>query len=326
MTKSGELGPVYTTGKSYRARAEARQREYRKSVLQVGFGKYGHFLDADGAESGQNFITEDAFRAARERQEAGKGVDPRTFENMLSSQAMCFNIFAPLSRRLDLTKSVLGEFLPEIRKVNALHIEHTPAPDVFRDQSGRGGVDCDVLVEATLENGDGCIVVIETKFVEPEFSTCGFRKAGRSAKGQPICPSDVRVGDDRQLCLYASHKHYGYWQRTDEHDVLADDAIPAAGCPFAGSRWQLWVNHVLAHEEASRRDCQQAVFAVCTSSSNTTLLGNDGDVLEGYRSLARRPSSVRMIDLERLLEVIGRFAPTADQLWARGLAARYAAI
>jgi hypothetical protein len=35
-----ELGPVYTKGASYRARAEARQREYRARVLGVQHGSY----------------------------------------------------------------------------------------------------------------------------------------------------------------------------------------------------------------------------------------------------------------------------------------------
>ena len=44
-----ELGPVYSRGRAYRARAEARQREYRASVLRAGHGDWGHVLSPEAA-------------------------------------------------------------------------------------------------------------------------------------------------------------------------------------------------------------------------------------------------------------------------------------
>ena len=316
-----ELGPVYTTGRSYHARAEARQREYRAGVLDVDHGRYGHFLSPEAADAGSNFVLREAFEGARARQRSGKGVAPRTFENMLSSQAMCFNLFAPLSTRLRLATDVLCPFVPGLEEVTAIHIEHTPAGDIFGDQTGRGGVDCDVLVEGRTANG-GFVQVIETKFVEPEFSVCGFRKPGRAGKGQDVCPDDVTVRDDRDACLYVRKKGYGYWRRSDQLRVLEDDAVPGTGCPFADGRWQLWVNLTLARAEASRRGATAVGFAVCSSSRNTTLLG-EGEVLEGFRALVRRPSSVGLIDLEELLARIAEVAPSDLARWARDLGVRY---
>ena len=66
------LGPIYTKGKSYRARAEARQREYRASI-GVPHGSYGHFLAQEAADAGRNFVLPESFQAARVRQSAGKG-------------------------------------------------------------------------------------------------------------------------------------------------------------------------------------------------------------------------------------------------------------
>jgi hypothetical protein len=177
-----EYGPIYTKGNSYRARAEVRQREYRALVLAAGHGRYGHLLAPTAAASGQNFALREAFEAALVRRRAGKSVAPRTFENMLSSQAMCFNIFAPLASRLGLASEVLAQVIPGMSEATAIHIEHTPSVDVFDDQSGRGGVDCDVLVDGKTPKGDRLVLVIESKFVEPEFSVCGFRKAGRGKK------------------------------------------------------------------------------------------------------------------------------------------------
>lgn len=318
------LGPTYTKGNSYRARAEARQREVRARVLGVEHGRYGHLLSDEAADAGRNFVVPEAFEAARERQLAGKGVAARTFENMLSSQAMCFNVFAPLSSRLELAARVLEPFIAGLEAVSAIHIEYTPAGDVFGDQTGRGGVDCDVLVEARTDAGP-TVQVIETKFVEPEFSKCGFRKPARAEKQQPVCPDDVPVRTDRDACLYQSNKRYAYWRRTDQYGLLRDDALPPAGCPFAGPRWQLWVNLALAHTEADRRGASDARFAVCTSERNNALLRN-GEVLDGFRTLLRDPDSVRSIDLDALLDRVREVAPADMAAWVEGLRGRYGGI
>jgi hypothetical protein len=319
-----ELGPIYSPGRAYRARAEARQREYRASVLMAGHGDWGHVLSPEAAAAGHNFLLPEAHEAARARERAGKGVTQRTFENMLSSQAMCFNILAPLAARLELATEVLAPFIPGLRAVTAIHLEHTPAADIFRDQSGLGGVDCDVLIEADTSGGV-LIQVVETKFVEPEFSTCGFRKAGRAKKGQDVCPDEVPVRDDRNACLYTSKKGYEYWRRTDEFDLLADGALPATGCPFAGDHWQLWVNLALAHAEGARRGADHVRFAVCSSAQNSALLG-DGGGLDAFRGLLREPEAVSLIDLEILVSHVREVAPPQLAGWAAGLGARYAGI
>lgn len=321
---ASERGPIYTRGNSYRARAEARQRDYRAQVLGEDHGKYGHFLAQSAADGGRNFVHAEAFDAARARQRAGKGVASRTFENMLSSQAMCFNVFAPLSMRLDLATEILQPFISGLEAVTALHIEYTPAGDVFNDQSGRGGVDCDLLIEGRASTGD-LLLVVETKFVEPEFSSCGFRKPGRAKKGLDVCPNDVRVRADRNSCLYARNKSYGYWRRSDELHVLNESAVPPSGCPFAGDKWQLWVNLALGHVEARKRGATDVRFAVCSSSKNTALLG-DGEVLDGFRALLRAPESVQLLDLELLLQRIAAVVPADLEEWAEGLSARYHAI
>jgi hypothetical protein len=319
------LGPIYTKGTSYRARAEARQREYRALTLGAAHGTYGHFLAQTAADEGRNFLLREAFEAARARQCAGKGVAARTFDNMLSSQAMCFNVFAPLSTRLSLAGDALRPFIPGLAEVRSIAIEYTPPADVFRDQSALGGVDCDLLIEGTNSSGEALVLVIETKFVEPEFSVCGFKKSGRAQKGQAVCPDDVPVRSDRRACLYAVNKGYAYWERSDQHELLTEGALADLGCPFAGAMWQLWVNFALAHEEAKRRRAPDVRFAVCASPENRALL-DGGKVLNEFRSLLRRPDHVHFIDLDALLARLAAIAPPELDTWAANLSARYRGI
>jgi len=275
-------------------------------------------LDAQATQDGANFVLPTAHAAALRRRDAGKGVAERTFKNMLSSQAMCFNLFAPLAEDPDLATAVLAQVVPGLVHVRSITIEYTPAADVFGDQSGRGGVDCDVLVEASFAEGEA-VVVIETKFVEQEFSTCGFRRPGRARRGQRACPDDVPVAQDRGACAYQDAKGYGYWARTDEHRTLV--ALPDRGCPFGGPSWQLWVNHTLAHVEAARRGAPLARFLVCASADNHALL-RGGRVLGDLRACLRQPDTVGLLPLDPLIDRIGQVAGDGSA-WARGLWDRY---
>ena len=322
MANSEELGPVATTGKSYRARAEARQREYRARELRAGCGRYGHWLDGESADAGRNFVIPTAHEAARERAAAGKGVAPRTFTNMLSSQAMCFNIFAPLAVDPGLATEVLSPLIPGLIAVRSITIEHTPPKTIFLDQTGLAGVDCDVLIEAGWCDGESAIIVVETKFVEPEFSVCGFRK---KVKGTGACPDDVRVRGNRQECRYTSSKGFGYWEQSDRHQTLSLATLTDTGCPFRGAQWQLWVNHTLAHAESALRGAKHALFAVCAPLANRALLGSD--VIEAFRAHLARPETLLYVPLDALLRRIAIVADGRGETmrpWHVGLTARYA--
>lgn len=325
---NGDIGAVYTKGDSYRARAEKRQREFRVFRLESNCDKYGHMLDSIAIDKGYNFATDEVFKAALQRQLLGKGVAPRTFNNMLSSQAMCFNIFVPLQNDTELAQRILSNFIPELKEVTEIHIEYTPENTVFNDQSGRGGVDCDVLVLGKNNQNSTIVLTIETKFVEPEFSICGFRKSGRSAKKLEVCSDEITLRTDFSNCLYASKKHYLYWERSIQCNTLFPNTMPKIGCPFAGSMWQLWVNHTLAHVEAANRNAGKAYFGVCAPIENKRLFTNQ-NVVDRFKSLLKDSDSLIFIDLDNLLKLISEIAPSINadyELWADYLTSRYADI
>lgn len=251
----------------------------------------------------------------------------RTFDNMLASQAMCFNLFAPLAQDTNLAARILRGFVAGLEAVKRIHFEYTPAGDLFGDQSGRGGVDCDVLVEATWSDGEDAVVTIETKFVETEFSMCGFRKPGREKKGRSVCPDELLLEPDASNCLYVTRKGYRYWDWTRRVRNVRDEVLPGA-CPFSGPLWQLWVNHTLASAEASRRGARHAAFGVCAPSGNDALL-DGGRVLDRFRSVLTQPSTFFFIPVDQLVDDI-REACGADgerhRSWCNGIASRYAGI
>lgn len=320
-SKNLDEGPVYTHGESFRARAEALARKFRVSDLCVGHAEHGHWLEESAANAGRTFLHPAALAAAEARAARGKGVErKRTFKNMLSSQAFCFNLFGPLAHDpsgVTLASQLFSAFIPDLVRVRSIEIEYTPAFEVFRDQSGRSGVDCDVLIEFENASGQFCVLVIETKFVEEAFSDCSHRRRNE-------CPTDVIVGRSFSGCRYASKNNFAYWQRTAESRSLHLPIVEQHGCPFGGSLWQIWVNHTLAHAEAKRRGAERAMFAVCAPEGNEALQA--GARLDDYRTLATDPRTVVFLSIERLLDRLVELCASQDawRNWALSLRKRYA--
>lgn len=333
-----DYGKAYTSGDSFRARAEQRHREYRAEELNLGWREWGHLLDEDAIASGGNFLTDAAMVAAKEREASGKGVDhKRTWGNMLSSQAMCFNIFGTLSASED-GRSALARSLDSlgypVRSVESVHIEFTPDADIFGDQSSTGGVDCDVLVRFTTPDDRAGVLVMETKFVEPEFSKCGFRskpeyrlnkKSGQSEKTNR-CPEGAVAGCDGSGCRYQA-KGYLYWKRSAEKQTLADGVCDGE-CPFGDHKWQLWTNHTLAHVLKPSEDAI-ALYAVCAPKHNKALL-DSGKVrfgkLDEFSSLLRNPDSFSLLPIEDLIASLHETVPVdfpQRHQWLLGLNGRY---
>lgn len=316
-----ETGAVYTQGASFRARAEAHARAFRVSEIKVAHRKYGHILAEDAADEGRNFLHEAAFKALKARDAAGKGIAlSRTGSNMLSSQALCFNMLAPLmaagASGLRIAAEALAAFVPGLCSVTSITLEYTPPFDIFHDQSGLVGVDCDALIEVQTASGDPGILVLETKFVEDTFSTCGHREKGR-------CTRDVIVGADFRGCRYTSGNGFLYWQRAAESHTIQLPVVGSKGCPFGGPLWQIWVNHTLAHAEAKRRNAKRAVFATCAPEENEELAARAN--LDEYRALVTDPGSVIFIPLGQLLERIESACAKDDNWreWSKRLRRRY---
>jgi len=310
---------VYTKGNSFRALAEAHARKYRKEILSlVEYEKYGHILVSGDAEKGLNFLNQDIFEGVKKRRDRGKGVDwSRTSKNLLASQAMCFNLFVPLSKDKRFTVELLNSLLhlnaQEI--IGEVQIEYTPPKEILNDQSGPAGVDCDTLIEyRTADNLTG-IVVIETKYVEEEFSLCGFRKYNQKDK----CPIDTAPDALGENCRYHSKKHYKYWNLTLESEIFDLDKITGVKCPFSGPLWQLWVNTVLAYGIAKAGGYDQFHFVVIAPKANIAL--SEKEVIwEQYRQLLKK-DVFRPISLEVVINTMLEISPNVD--WVKRFEQKY---
>ena len=178
------IGPQPKSDNTFTKKYRKIQSEYRANILKVPYGvgpnknsknQYGNML-VDGDKNGLNFISNSAFKFAKQKvldKQINKNMtieEYRLFNNMLSSMPMCFNLFSDL-RELLLTnkeevskvvKSMFNE-ISWIDKVTYIDVEFIPNPisDYTDDKSA---FDAMILVED--DKGEKGLISIETKYTD----------------------------------------------------------------------------------------------------------------------------------------------------------------
>jgi hypothetical protein len=133
-----------------------------------------------GVLSNSNFLDLDARMALeltlKDRKESAKGMidEYRLYNNLLSSQPLCFNFFGKLKYNRELAANLLSKYFPTIRTVDQIYFEFAPNSSSNGDNSAH-----DVAVEFTDANGKSCLIGIECKYTEPfspkEYSKPSYR-------------------------------------------------------------------------------------------------------------------------------------------------------
>lgn len=120
----------------------------------------------NGDKSKSNFLTENTHLIVKntleERGKHTKGIieQDRLFNNLLSSQPLCFNFFAELSIDTDFGLSVLKTFYPSLTKLRKVFFEFAPEEKYTGDNSA-----FDVAFEVE-EDGKVGLVGLECKYTD----------------------------------------------------------------------------------------------------------------------------------------------------------------
>ena len=119
-----------------------------------------------GESSGKNFLSENILRTViktlEERKEAGAGIieEGRLFNNLLSSQPLCFNFFGELKIDTEFALQVLQRFYSGLTNVKRVIFEYAPEERYTNDNSA-----FDVAFEVERENELG-LIGFECKFTD----------------------------------------------------------------------------------------------------------------------------------------------------------------
>lgn len=136
----------------------------------------------NGEKDKINFIDEFAKKAVHEtlskRGVESKGLikKDRLFNNLLSSQPLCFNFFGRLKYNLPLATKVFQQFYPDIKEVTEIHFEYAPNATSNGDNSAH-----DVALEFVSSTGIKGLIGLECKYTEP-FSPKEYGKDGKYRK------------------------------------------------------------------------------------------------------------------------------------------------
>jgi hypothetical protein len=142
------IGPVPGDNSSFKHRMRLHQAWWRAFVL----GEEPGFRPSDktqrvcntilnGEDSKKNFLTPNALKAFKdtlaERSKDSPGLvnEDRVYNNLLSSQPLCFNFFGELKSDLSFAKEVLKFWITDIKVVEKVVFEFAPPENYTNDNS-----------------------------------------------------------------------------------------------------------------------------------------------------------------------------------------------
>ncbi len=182
------LGKQYSSDNQLQKRMRLHQSWWRAFVLVEEEGihpiskneKIGSSI-LNGETSLTNFIDEYAVKAVQEtlesRDEKSKGLisKERLFNNLLSSQPLCFNFFGRLKYNLPLATEVFQSYYQNIDEVTGIYFEFAPNAAQNGDNSAH-----DVAIEFVSTDGKRAYIGMECKYTEPfspkEYSSDKYKQ------------------------------------------------------------------------------------------------------------------------------------------------------
>lgn len=129
----------------------------------------GNKIDHESAAEGLNFLSLDIARLAHREcvyREVGAMIDEdRLWQNLLSSQPLCFNLFGPMKLDLAMATRFWAHVFPEhMTEVEAIFFEHSPGR---ADETFLGDHTAfDVLIQGRNKKRQKAFIAIEVKYSE----------------------------------------------------------------------------------------------------------------------------------------------------------------
>ncbi|MFP5039395.1 PGN_0703 family putative restriction endonuclease [Parasediminibacterium sp. JCM 36343] len=233
----------YADNTDFSAYARLLQSKWRE-CKQYPYAKYGNFLETKFAmDTKANFLTENiknlvTTAIANSDKEGAMIRQPRIWDNLLSSQPLCFNLFGELHFDLELATAYFKELFPNrIDTVTAVKFEYS---------AGRGNKNYtgdhsafDVFVEYKKDNSKG-FIGIEVKYAES-------------------------LQEEKELDALATfNRHQSTYTSLTQGDIFKPTAIEfVSKVPLS----QIWRDHLLSI--AHKKDYDEGFFVFLFPKGNT---------------------------------------------------------
>jgi len=159
------LGKQYIHDDDFKRRARLHQSRFRRDYLSVDCNEYGNRLLDEDAKNLLNYF--DRLNVKDALRERYPNYSKRRDADMLRSEHIPFNLFAPLQFDFQLAKDVIGIALGlDIQEVIRIEFEYAPKPkSLFLND----GTAFDAYIEYISSNDDIYGIGIEVKYTETSY-------------------------------------------------------------------------------------------------------------------------------------------------------------
>ncbi len=282
----------YPPDTEFSAYARLLQSKWRESK---GYpqGKLGNYLETDFAKASKsNFLTEKIGALVTQeivnaRKNKGLIGEPRIWNNLLSSQPLCFNLFGELYDNLVLATSYFKRLFPsKVEKVNEVKFEYSPGRGNQKYTADHSAFD--VFIEYSSGEKRG-FIGIEVKYAESL----------------------------REETIEKANKNFRlrYAELTDGCQLFNQQYIEQLKAPPLS---QIWRDHLLSI--ATKQDYDEGFFIFLFPSKNEQCQSGVDKYMACLQSADEDVSGFCPRHLEDFIEVL---VETVNTDWAKELKERY---
>ncbi|WMX16502.1 PGN_0703 family putative restriction endonuclease [Aureispira sp. CCB-E] len=287
----------YKPDSDYASFARLLQCKWReKQNYPIQEGKLGNFLPIDFAKSQKvNFLT-DRIKALAQYEvynicaQGGLIGEPRLWNNLLSSQPLCFNLFGELHFDLELASKFFREFFPErIKEVTAVKFEYSPGRGAAKYTGDYSAFDA--FIEYLNLKGEKSFIGIEVKYAE-----------------------DLKDDKKKAAATYEKHKDR-YTELSLNSELFPKDSIKKLQeLPLQ----QVWRDHLLSI--ATQADYEDGFFIYLFPSQNQECQDAVDNYVSCLISEDKNRTGFYPCHLESFIKVLRKLV---KKQWTRELTERY---
>ena len=290
------IGKQYPKDDDFKTKARLHQSKYRSEILNVDFDEYGNRLTKADAVNLLNFYPKLGVHETLKNRypKYSKGL----YADMLRSEHIPFNVFAPLKQDLLLAKKVFNQLLKGIliESVERIEVEYAPSPAIeyLNDRTS-----FDAYIEFTAPTKESGFLGIEVKYTEHDYK---LKKGSKEESdiNNPVSP---------------------YNRISTEQTLFVPDAIPKLKSDMLR---QIWRNHLLGENMLihPQLNFKHFISIILYPSGNLHF----EEVIPKYQSylVAQQKHKLQGIPFETLFQSLDEFNTKSDfQNWIDYLKRRY---
>lgn len=256
--------------------------------------KPGNYLDEEGIALRYNFLTPVIERLVEEElasaKKNGKRIgDSRIWEDLLSSKALCFNLFGELKYDLDLATEVFSSLFPFVGSVTGITFEEPSGEDLTGEHLA-----FDVFVEYNSIDREKCFMGIVVKYQE----------SMREASKKKTDASFFMHKDTFQKIYRKS----GVFVPGAEKML---QSFPIR---------QLWMYHILALSILQKNDYEDGCFVFLCPGDNLSCIEMYIDYRRFLVSEDPAVSKIMLRDIDSFVDMLESFS---DAQWIQDFKSRY---